>query len=325
MIRSVAPELEKLQRRIGSPPLQDVIPSLHHVHYVVAETGGTAFAAEVQMRTGYRLASVHGSAEARVFRLELAGDPVGMLVREGEAGTDQKMDLLALTTTDLEPAKRVLAEQGVGSRIHPAGLISDPLPGLGLRLQYVVPRHWDWLGPERSDTFPPLPAALPAGRIGRIDHIALRIHAADVVRAVELLVRLAGYAYSECYPVPEEHAETIVLRARPGMPALVISYGSTARAVVRRYVEGHGPRVHHTAFATENVPAVFQVQRARHVPFTTETTIGSAERGILQVFTAPSAFSLEITEYVERFQGFRGFFDPGNVGQLMASTRRFNE
>jgi hypothetical protein len=53
--------------------------------------------------------------------------------------------------------------------------------------------------------------------------------------------------------------------------------------------------------------------------------IGSKDRGILQIFTTPSPYNHEITEYIQRFQGFTGFFDKGNVGDLMKSTKDFSK
>jgi 4-hydroxyphenylpyruvate dioxygenase-like putative hemolysin len=322
MMRSLAPDLEKLRDRLGRPPLGEVVSAIDHLSYSVSAGSGAALVEEMQHRTGFRLASVHGDGR-RDRRLALVGGVTDLLIGERTGIVQPVMDRLALATSDLEAAQRQLDELGVGRRLHPAGLLCDPLPGLGLQLLFVSKTGWEWLGPEVEEAFPEPPAALPAGRIGVIDHVALRLAGPDVLAGAEALVRLTGYAYSECYPVPDEKAETIVFRSRAEMPALVISWGES-KSVVNQYVERYGPRVHHTAFYTENVTAVAREQRRRGIPFTSEQVIGSEERGILQLFTHPSPFSLEITEYVERFHGFQGFFDPGNVGKLMASTRQFN-
>ncbi len=44
--------------------------------------------------------------------------------------------------------------------------------------------------------------------------------------------------------------------------------------------------------------------------------IGSAEEGLKQIFSKTSKFSFLITEYVERYHGFEGFFTKDNVAFL---------
>jgi hypothetical protein len=83
--------------------------------------------------------------------------------------------------------------------------------------------------------------------------------------------------------------------------------------------------VHHTEFYTEDVLSVVDFQMKQQIPFTTEKMIGSKDRGILQIFSKPSLYHHEITEYIQRFHGFTGFFDKGNVADLMRSTKEFNK
>jgi hypothetical protein len=162
------------------------------------------------------------------------------------------------------------------------------------------------------------------GKVGGIDHIAYRIRANDVKTAAINLMRFTGYQFSDCYTIGNENAETMVFRRGDSKPAIVASYGWDHSSVVWQYVEKYGPRVHHTAFYTEDVLNVVEYQMKQEIQFTTAKMIGSQDRGILQIFTTPSLFSHEITEYIERFHGFTGFFDKGNVGDLMRSTKSFN-
>lgn len=124
--------------------------------------------------------------------------------------------------------------------------------------------------------------------------------------------------------IGSENAETMTFRRGDTRPALVASYGWAEDSVVWGFVAKNGPRVHHTAFYTDDIAALVSFQREHDLPFTTPGLIGSESRGILQVFTHPLPGHGEIVEYIQRFHGFRGFFDPGNVGELMASTRPFN-
>lgn len=160
--------------------------------------------------------------------------------------------------------------------------------------------------------------------VGGIDHIAYRVRMGDREKAVLEFMRLTPYAFCQTYNIDTEHALTTVLRA-PDTPAIVVSEGLRKDTIVAKYVAEFGPRVHHTAYKVIRIEEVVRIQKATDVQFTTEHIIGDKQKGLLQIFTKPSPLTLEITEYIERFHGFDGFFLPDNVGALMKSTEKFNK
>lgn len=156
-----------------------------------------------------------------------------------------------------------------------------------------------------------------------LDHIAYRVHGADIVGVGDEFMRLTPFLYSEAHEIEEHDAKTIVFRFGNTKPALVASFGRSKESVVEQYVERYGPRVHHIAYEVSDIAKIVSLQRKRGMAFTTEEVIGARDEGIVQIFSTPSEFTNEITEYVQRFDGFTGFFSNKNVGNLMASTRAF--
>lgn len=156
-----------------------------------------------------------------------------------------------------------------------------------------------------------------------LDHIAYRVHDVDIVSVVEEIMKFTPYEYAEAHEIEEHDAKTVVFRFDRKKPALVASYGRSVESVVEQYVNHYGPRVHHMAYEVANIFHLVMLQKKRGMTFTTDEVIGTKEEGIVQIFSTPSERSNEITEYVERFDGFTGFFSNKNVGNLMSSTRAY--
>ena len=156
-----------------------------------------------------------------------------------------------------------------------------------------------------------------------LDHIAYRVHGVDIVGVGDEFMRLTPFLYSEAHEIEEHDAKTVVFRFGSTKPALVASFGRSNESVVEQYVERYGPRVHHIAYEVSDISKIVSLQRKRGMTFTTEEVIGARDEGIVQIFSTPSVFTNEITEYVQRFDGFTGFFSNKNVGNLMTSTRAF--
>ncbi len=156
-----------------------------------------------------------------------------------------------------------------------------------------------------------------------LDHIAYRVHAADVLSVGEEIMKLTPYLYAEAHEIEEHDAKTVVFRFEKNKPAMVASYGRTADSLVEKYVNHYGPRVHHMAYDVSNIFNVVSLQKKKGMTFTSDEVIGTREEGIVQIFSTPSDATNEITEYVQRFDGFTGFFSNKNVGNLMSSTRAY--
>lgn len=334
MFKSIQSELAALRDQLGPSPLNSAFSGIHHVIYRVQPGHGLSLVKDYMMKTNYTLADafVHKKSGTVHYVMQLSGNPIGILIEEQQDFSIKYPRLigLAFKVKDLELTKNVLNNFKVPFAEHALGIVTQGIPGLDDTFTYVDGEGFDWFdSPEYDRKETGINGATASSKyiekIGGIDHIAYRIRLDGVKTAARNLMQLTGYQFSDCYTIGEENAETMVFRWGDAKPAIVASYGWDKSAVVWQYVEKYGPRVHHTAFYTEEVLDVVDFQMKQHIPFTTEKMIGSKDRGILQIFTTPSPFSHEITEYIERFHGFTGFFDKGNVGDLMKSTRKFNK
>jgi len=336
MRESIEGKIAQMRDRLGPSPLAGVFHGLDHVRYLVSAGEGLPLVAEISQRTSYRFTGAHRQVRSGDLFYEMRLDPVrpAIVVQEcpGKLMGFPRLTALAFKVTDLEPVRKVFAAQGLSLKEEPFGLVSDPLPGLADHLVYVPLSSTPWhaaTGIEPFSVTPPDCALKPfedvLARIDHLDHIAYRLRLHDVEVAAELIMTLTAYKFDSCYTVAEENAETMVFRYGTAKPALVASYGWNADSVVHDYVAKYGPRVHHTAYYTTQLRNVLTKQKSRGLTFTTEHLIGNESRGILQVFSTPSPLNHEIIEYVERFGSFTGFFDKSNVGELMGSTRSFNQ
>ena len=327
---SVRHDLETLRERLGPSPLEPFVDGVHHLHYVVDWGQGAALAAEYTARTNFRPAGSfrHRTTDRRYHVLRLAGAAAGIVIEEqpGPLSGFPRLAGLAFRCADLAAAERALAGSGVACRRTGMGIVTDPIPGLDDRFAYTDGADYDWFSGADFEPLEPPAVAEPASAhtVGEVDHIAYRIRADGIRAAAEWIMRLTPYCYSECFTVHQEQAETTVYRLGDRKPAIVISYGWDPESVVAKYAAKYGSRVHHTAYYTPDILSTVAVQRTRGIAFATPEIIGSPERGLYQIFTAPSPHHFEITEYIERFGGFTGFFDAGNVGDLMSSTRPFS-
>ncbi|MDO9083012.1 MAG: hypothetical protein Q7U56_06990, partial [Humidesulfovibrio sp.] len=86
-----------------------------------------------------------------------------------------------------------------------------------------------------------------------------------------------------------------------------------------QFIENYGRRIHHLAFRTERIQETFAGLKASGLEFLVEL-VGSPEEGLRQTFSRPLANTLLVNEYIERYQGFDGFFTKSNVTLLTKAT-----
>lgn len=336
MYKSIEPELAELRERLGPSPVSDDFKGIHHVLYHVKRGDGEALVKDFTVKTNYKLAGkyLHKKNDSLYSLMKLKDNPIGIIIVEKDDATLKypRLNGLAFKVADLSLVKNMLKELNINFKESEMGLITTKIPGFDDVFGYVEEDGFDWL---ESDKFEKaeiddkkflIDSASQKfmNQIGGIDHIAYRIRLDGVKTAAQNLMQLTGYQFSDCYTIGTENAETMVFRWGDMKPAIVASYGWENSSVVWQYVEKYGPRVHHVAYYTQEVLEAVDFQMKQNIEFTTEKMIGSKDRGILQIFTKPSPYSHEITEYIERFHGFTGFFDKGNVGDLMRSTKSFN-
>lgn len=334
MYRSVQSELEALRDQLAPMPFESIFAGIHHVFYCVEPGNGIRLVNDYLKKTNYKLTGtfVHKKSGSIYYLMTLSGNPIGIIIEEKRDFSLQYPRLigLAFKVTDLDLTKRILKKFNIPFTEHAKGIGSYKIPGLDDSFSYINGDGFDWFNspeydPVETEITIQTTSSKYMNQIGGIDHIAYRIRLDGVKNAATNLMQLTGYQFNDCYTIGTENAETMVFRWGDTKPAIVASYGWEKTSVVWQYVEKYGPRVHHTAFYTEDVLDVVDFQMKRQIPFTTEKMIGSKDRGILQIFTQPSPYNHEITEYIERFHGFTGFFDKGNVGDLMKSTKEFNK
>jgi len=337
MYQSIESELTTLRDQLGPSPLTDIFEGLHHVHYQVAPRQGLPLVKDYLRKTNYKLAGAffHKERKTNYYLMTLEHNPIGIVIEENRDSSLKfpRLTSLAFKMKEIKTVKDTLNKFDVSFKENFLGLVTHPITGFGDAFAFTIYDGYEWFDsdefePKKIDTvkinFDTVSQPY-LNKIGGIDHIAYRIQLDGVKTAATNLMRFTGYRFSDCYTIGTENAETMVFRWGDTKPAIVASYGWDRSAVVWQYVAKYGFRVHHTAFYTENVLDVIDFQQQQQIEFTTEKIIGSKDRGILQIFTTPSPYSHEITEYIERFHGFTGFFDKGNVGDLMKSTKSFNE
>ncbi len=334
MRRSIEGELSRLRERLGPAPLSLVFQGLDHLRYIVSEGEGLNLIKEVSAKTGYRFAAAWRNRQTgEIFcKLCLNSSPLAIIIQESRQDLYgfPRLNALAFRVSDLLPVREFLNKEGIVFAEEPWGIMTGPLPGLGDRFIYLPANGQPWHDApnfEPSEVNQEALASAPfndvRANIGALDHIAYRVPLQQVEQAAAIIMKLTAYSFDSCYTVTDQNAETMVFRWGDHKPAIVASYGWDAESVVHTIQPNTGRASTTRPITRAELRAVLERQKEMGLNFTTDALIGDETRGILQIFSAPSPHSHEITEYVERFGNFTGFFDKGNVGELMNSTKRF--
>jgi catechol 2,3-dioxygenase-like lactoylglutathione lyase family enzyme len=169
------------------------------------------------------------------------------------------------------------------------------------------------------------PALAHLANVGTIDHVALRVTAEHRDPAILELMSLTNYGFDTAIYVETLNSITNVTRHGSKDPAVVMTSGIRPFAgdmdaePTEAFVFNYGPRTHHIAFATEDIDATFAAIKADGQEFLIDL-VGSAEEGLKQTFTKPSASTLLVHEYIHRYGTFSGFFTKSNVTLLTRAT-----
>ena len=171
-----------------------------------------------------------------------------------------------------------------------------------------------------------------------IDHLATRVLHQDREHAILELMKLTSYYYWGSYDIADQNSSTNVTRSAHDFhesksPAKVFTAANTPHYLdhivklpspTEAFVRNYGKRMHHIAYSVadnaagqdaDNVDKVVDSLRDHGIEFLLKV-IGSQEEGLKQIFSRTSKYSLLITEYVQRFNGFQGFFTKKNVAFL---------
>ncbi len=160
--------------------------------------------------------------------------------------------------------------------------------------------------------------------IGVFDHASVRVHGRDRDNAIVEFLELTSYEFAMSVYVDSLNSITNVARLPGEAYAMVITSGLGAgpgaqSGPTEAFIENYGRRIHHLAFRTERIQETFAGLKASGLEFLVEL-VGSPEEGLRQTFSRPLANTLLVNEYIERYQGFDGFFTKSNVTLLTKAT-----
>jgi 4-hydroxyphenylpyruvate dioxygenase-like putative hemolysin len=97
--------------------------------------------------------------------------------------------------------------------------------------------------------------------------------------------------------------------------------GDGASGPTEKFIRNYGTRVHHIAFRTERIVETVAALKDDGMEFLLDL-VGSPQEGLRQIFTVPSPHTMLVTEYIQRYGDFDGFFTKSNVEKLTQATKR---
>ncbi len=178
-----------------------------------------------------------------------------------------------------------------------------------------------------------------------LDHMATRILAGEREDAILEYLTMVPYYFWGAYNIQEMNSSTNVTR-NPWLeddkrsPARVFTANNTPSYLnslenlpmpTEEFVRNFGRRMHHMAFEVKdgevdgekNVDFVVRRLSQEGVSFLAEVVGECTDQpNLKQIFSRSSDHSLLITEYVQRCQGYDGFFTRDNVAALTAAAGR---
>jgi len=162
--------------------------------------------------------------------------------------------------------------------------------------------------------------------IGFLDHTATRITHMDRAPAILELMGLTGYDFSEAIYAKLFNSITNVTRLQGKDFAMVLTSGikpytgdPKISEPTEKFVKNYGKRVHHMAWQADPIEQVFEGLQQNGMKFLIDL-VGSREEGLKQTFSRPSANTFLVQEYIQRYDGFDGFFTKSNVTRLTEAT-----
>lgn len=170
-----------------------------------------------------------------------------------------------------------------------------------------------------------------------IDHLATRVYSQNREVAILEYLSWSSYCFWGAYNIKDQNSSTNVTKSTHQIPeskspAKVFTANNTPYFInhlehlpspTETFVRNYGPRLHHMAIAVkdgeyqgiENIDFVVEAIAHNGKGFLLDV-IGSKELGLKQIFSNASEHSSLIIEYVQRYNGFNGFFTQENVAKL---------
>jgi 4-hydroxyphenylpyruvate dioxygenase-like putative hemolysin len=327
--------------------LDSVIISTEHGRLIPA-------VAELLRYTGFEIESCFEDESYTTFALGTQGS-ASLLIRARKKGDNPfnkvnaaektknlpntRLETFVFRTTGLEQYVEIQSERGV--RFMTPGIIEYP----SFRFIQTIPSRYtgnslgfiEWTGKKGDfapqNAVPLLPPnlkkpALPhLANIHRLDHAATRVRALERNDAIIEFMELSAYTFDFAVFVKSLNSITSVARLSKNDFAMVFTSGiepfreDTDPGPTEMFIRNYGTRVHHMAFQTDHITETYDALKKDGMEFLVEL-VGSEDEGLKQTFSVPSPHTMIVNEYIQRYEGFDGFFTKSNVELLTRATGR---
>jgi len=104
---------------------------------------------------------------------------------------------------------------------------------------------------------------------------------------------------------------------------VVITEGLTEDSIFRKYLDAHGPGVHHIAYTVDNLEGAFEALRDSGVAMTSKHIVHDPLSGLRQVFLGreETGYFIELIERTESAE--EGTFKEGSMAQLANTMKAY--
>ncbi|QSZ66804.1 hypothetical protein RJ40_04495 [Methanofollis aquaemaris] len=285
-------------------------------HLVIRAGAGeaTAVAGEILGLSRYCPARATEADGLLTIVLERPNCPPLLVREERTIGKGTGCAAVAFRVRDLSAFTRACAAAGVPYRPAGAVMVEAGRPTLtGVRYLFTASGMPESEGREvnLSLNVPDRPYLAAAGCP---DHLAVRLDPRDRAAAVIECLHLTGGIFEGSEYVTPFRSVNSVVRVKNADFALNFVSGTTPGAP-DPFLARFGPGVHHLAFTTRGVATVAAGLEEDGVGFALPLTESPAA-GVRQMMAARSELTGLIVEYIERFEEFAGYFDPGATVRL---------
>jgi hypothetical protein len=307
---------------------------------------------ELLRYTGHTCDEAFSDPSASTFTLSRAGS-ASLILRSRNRGynpferfntapvagalPNTRLETLVFTTPNIREYVAVQKERGVTFLTDMpvklrSGLFIQTQPSqfTGNSLGFV-----EWHGDDHRSYLPvsgitkepllPKPSFGYEKNISVLDHAATRVRAQERNAAILEFLSLTNYHYDFAVYVKSLNSITSVARRTKDDFAMVFTSGITPdtgaepSGPTEKFIHNYGTRVHHIAFSTADIEKTVSGLKDDGLAFLLDL-VGSEEEGLRQIFSVPSPHTMIVTEYIQRYGGFDGFFTRSNVELLTKAT-----
>lgn len=165
--------------------------------------------------------------------------------------------------------------------------------------------------------------------LGRLDHYTLIVPDAAACSRFHMEVLGFGWVREQkvnAGSVPEGEYDMLnhVLHL-PGDPSrtMVVTEGLTEDSIFRKYLDAHGPGIHHVAYAVDDLAEAFRKLEEAEIPLTSKRIAHDPMSGLRQAFISrdKTGYFIELIERTEEAE--EGTFKSGNMAELAKSMKSY--